>query len=467
MNFRFPHLALGKSRFMMYVGGEPSVQIPVLFDPHIQRNFPYFRFRLPTEILEDIFIHYARDYHTENNGRPMQSVPDWVNVSYVCRYWRSVALNCPPLWTYLFMISPRWTDELLARSKQAPLKLHLKLHPQDDALQGLCFVEQVTNYMEHVEELRLHIPFACSVSGYQFVSNFSSPALRLRVLEISVVNQPDGWSSKLFDGDTPALRTLILTSCPVPWHSFKLAGLTKLSLRHTPDEFQQSSQEFLATLRCMQELTHLDLHDALSSAARFLSSEAFHTFQKFSLPRLSRLSIVGLHSAVIAILSCVDIPLKAEVKLDCFSEDSSSPDDYMLLSSSFARRFGMSKDQASPAPTISSSVIQLMRGMTALTFYTSGCDISISTTQGGLSCNTPLQVTIRFGQSMTTRDRDRIASDVCCLVPLTKVQSVHLITPPYPSVFWSETLGRLYDLRYLKLSHSYMLDPSSLPHLAS
>jgi hypothetical protein len=46
----------------------------------------------------------------------------WVNVSYVCRHWRNVALNCATLWTYLFVMSPRWTEELLARSKAGTIE---------------------------------------------------------------------------------------------------------------------------------------------------------------------------------------------------------------------------------------------------------------------------------------------------------------------------------------------------------
>ncbi|KAF8559424.1 hypothetical protein OG21DRAFT_1368133, partial [Imleria badia] len=86
-----------------------------------QRNSPSFIFRLPIEILEIIFIHCARDYYTKDGRRPTPTVPSWVNVSYVCCHWRNVALDCPTLWTYLFATSPRWTEELLARSKQAPL----------------------------------------------------------------------------------------------------------------------------------------------------------------------------------------------------------------------------------------------------------------------------------------------------------------------------------------------------------
>lgn len=65
-------------------------------------------------------------------------------------------------------------------------------------------------------------------------------------------------------------------------------------------------------LRCMQDLTELYLNDVLASAAGFLPSTVFRTFQKFSFPHLSRFLINALLMTVIALLSCVNIPLDTE-----------------------------------------------------------------------------------------------------------------------------------------------------------
>ena len=72
---------------------------------------------LPPELLAAIFLECdAQDY-----GRDSSSVPCWVTVSYVFRYWCNVALGCAHLWTRLFFASPKWIDEQLRRSKTAPL----------------------------------------------------------------------------------------------------------------------------------------------------------------------------------------------------------------------------------------------------------------------------------------------------------------------------------------------------------
>ena len=413
--------------------------------------------RLPIEILEPIFIHCACDYHNDDSGYPTQRVPSWVNISYVCRHWRNVALNCPTLWAYLFVMSPRWTAELLSRSKQAPLKLHVN---PDEGSRALSFVVQVMSHVERIQELHLHLPFVGS--GRMFFSRLSSPAPRLQILKISATELFSRLPSMIFHGDTPALRTLELTGCSVPSDSFQLRGLTTLSLRRVPIGFRQDMMEMLATLKCMQDLTHLYLDRALTGASGFLSSAALDTMEKIDLPHLSRLWIVAPLSSVIAFMSCFNIPLKTEVKLECHFDFPLH--DYTPLSSLLAHRFNMSDNRASPKPTIHSLVVDLWWGSETLAFSASDrdCDFTASTLPLGWDCNIPLQIIVQFGQSMVTgniwRDRDFVMSKICSSIPLTDVQSLHVINPPFSSAFWRKILGLLPNLRYLKLSQGCMPD---------
>ena len=101
-------------------------QQPASFGLHVKNSSSCFIYRLPTKILAGIFIHCACDFHSRGKGSIYTpTAPSWVNVSYISRLWRDVAVNCQTLWTYLFVSSPRWPEELLVRSKQAPLNLHL------------------------------------------------------------------------------------------------------------------------------------------------------------------------------------------------------------------------------------------------------------------------------------------------------------------------------------------------------
>ncbi|KAI0045364.1 hypothetical protein FA95DRAFT_1476973, partial [Auriscalpium vulgare] len=80
--------------------------------------------RLPSEILARIFSFAARaepipgGYSTSPASKRM----GWIKVTHVCHYWREVALAHPALWERVsFSIGPEWTEELLARSKGAPI----------------------------------------------------------------------------------------------------------------------------------------------------------------------------------------------------------------------------------------------------------------------------------------------------------------------------------------------------------
>ena len=57
---------------------------------------------LPPELLAAIFLEYAR---YSDSFVYSTRVSPWVTVSYVCRYWRDVALQCANLWARLFFVS--------------------------------------------------------------------------------------------------------------------------------------------------------------------------------------------------------------------------------------------------------------------------------------------------------------------------------------------------------------------------
>ncbi|KAH8824551.1 hypothetical protein DL96DRAFT_212235 [Flagelloscypha sp. PMI_526] len=118
-------------------------------------------FRLPPDILCTIFLLYKRDalfHHLEpstrylyswNNpgfpsrliGRPWCYVP-WVAISYVCRRFRDMTLDLASFWNTLCMTSVPWTQELIQRSKQAPLSVfHSRALP---ALAPLARGQEVT-----------------------------------------------------------------------------------------------------------------------------------------------------------------------------------------------------------------------------------------------------------------------------------------------------------------------------------
>ncbi|KAF8138982.1 hypothetical protein EV363DRAFT_1315461 [Boletus edulis] len=416
-----------------------------------------FIFRLPTEILEDIFIQCASDYHCEHNGSsPTSDVPSWVNVSYVCHHWRHVALNCATIWTYVFITSSRWTEELLARSRQASLKIRICL-PDDTTIPQLGnTVEKVMDHLERIQELCVDVsePY-----NKQVLPKLSSRAPRLQTLEIISDDPSLEWPSSLFAGVPPALHTLELSDCSVPLSSFKLNALTTLGLYHVPDRFRQNIEEFLAVMSYMKDLEHLYLDHALTSATGFLSSAVFRTFEKIDLPHLSRLLISAPLSTTVALLSCVNIPSKTAVKLECHSEPDSPFHNYAVLCSLFTQRCTMTTDHALSSSTILSLDIVIFKGLTAatLTFSPSERDFNDESDEAWDS-NIPLRINVDLSEN----DGDRIISNICCSMSLSNVRSLRVIQPPFSPGFWRRMLGHLQDIRYIELHGANMPDLSVL-----
>ncbi|KAF6761916.1 hypothetical protein DFP72DRAFT_591465 [Ephemerocybe angulata] len=84
--------------------------------------------RLPPEILSRIFIDLASMgisawYAVGANKKPRKVSVSWLRVTFVCRHWRSVALQCPSLWSNLVFSNANLAEAMLTRSKGAPLTI--------------------------------------------------------------------------------------------------------------------------------------------------------------------------------------------------------------------------------------------------------------------------------------------------------------------------------------------------------
>ncbi|KAF8123766.1 hypothetical protein EV363DRAFT_1546338 [Boletus edulis] len=344
-------------------------------------------------------------------------------------------------------MSRRWTERLLARSEQASLKICVGCL-RGESPRGLSYLMMVMDHVERIQELHLFLPASFD---HQVLSKLSSRAPRLQNLDIMVEDPSGEWPSLLFDGDPPALRTLHLVGCPVPLHSFRLNALTVLRLVHVAVQFQQNTQEFLAALSCMQDLKHLYLHHALSSATGFLSSAVFKTFGKINLTHLSHLSIRAPLSTTVTLLSCINIPLKTQVRLECNPEPNSSLDHYTELRSFLAQRY---KDQAQSNPTILSLVIESTERDAMLTFSQCQRDTA-HITYAARVCDIPLHI------DLDHVDED-VISDICSSMPLSNVQTLSIVRPWFSPAFWRRILRQLQDVRYITLSGGDMPDLSVL-----
>ena len=322
------------------------------------------------------------------------------------------------------------------------------------------------NHAERIQEFHLRFP---EDYNDRILSQLTSRAPRLQHLRVSVRNASSSRPLVLFDGNTPALRTLELSGCPVLWSSFKPNALTTLRLYHVPEGIQQNTEEFLAALRHMQNLEHLYLDNALARAPGFLSGAAGE--MRINLPYLSRLLIAAPLSTVIALLFCVNNPSKTQLRLRCFPGNDTSLDDFTRLYSVLAQRFSQSEDQAVPISTIRSlSIRSADRWSSAeLTFSAleRDCDCnSIPISHLDWGSNIPLRISFELDPPMTTSEGNHIMSEICAFMPLANVHSAHVIHPPFSPAFWRKLLGRLQELRYLKVSFGMMPDLASVLSLA-
>ena len=84
------------------------------------------RKQLPPELLREIFISCADPPSAVepsywSRARNMQ----WIAITHVCRYWRSVALGYSDLWKRLYFFNPDVTKEMIHRSKGANLEVKI------------------------------------------------------------------------------------------------------------------------------------------------------------------------------------------------------------------------------------------------------------------------------------------------------------------------------------------------------
>lgn len=119
---------------------------------------------LPIEILSKIFVD-LRDLYMGRTARL------WIQVTYVCHYWRAVATDCAALWTNVPFISSAFTDVALARSKNAPLSLFYEQHWGRNSYQ---FPSVAKRILAHTTRLRTIDLFNVGLDGIECDTAFTA-----------------------------------------------------------------------------------------------------------------------------------------------------------------------------------------------------------------------------------------------------------------------------------------------------
>ena len=275
--------------------------------------------RLPAEILCNIFSLSI----LSSPGHP----ESWTNFSQVSQRWRLLALSAPELWTNIPVSYPRWTQEMLIRSKMAKLTILSNSFetPKSKTMEAIksCLYE-----MNRVEAIHI----ACGIPGLEEIfRDLPKSAPQLRTLRIGSYWPRSSTAFSIhkdFLYDTERLQRVELINCKIGWDSRLLTGLTCLILE-LDDSLKANSSinQFLHALQRMPALIELRLKDSIPD-----DSEDPSTYPDVDLPCLRVLDISSGVSALTVVLRHITIPHSAILNLTCKEKQSTQVDFSNFLS---------------------------------------------------------------------------------------------------------------------------------------
>ncbi|RXW19998.1 hypothetical protein EST38_g5865 [Candolleomyces aberdarensis] len=218
----------------------------------------------PPEILSNIFIILRRLIGT-GHGYYYTPPASWAHVTHVCRHWRAVALDCPALWSELLFVSPKTTEMMLQRSKNAPLtvKFTANLVRYHDIL---CKIVSQTGRLRDFE---LQNRSSTGSELLKTLSGFESTAPTLEKLVLHGVpvgygGQPYTLPENFLRDGAPSLRHLEVTQFAIRWDALPLSSsLTHLRLQNTAPENRPPRKAFLESMANLLRLETLKLFACL------------------------------------------------------------------------------------------------------------------------------------------------------------------------------------------------------------
>ncbi|CDO73331.1 hypothetical protein BN946_scf185008.g94 [Trametes cinnabarina] len=258
--------------------------------------------RLPPELLSEIFLHLAELSYNDIglSFRPSYVCARfyaWVSVTHVCRSWRTIALNTPRLWGHIVLTRSSIVNDVLTRSKKAPLRVTGYISSPHDERAKL-----LKNIMQESSRLKeLHVAGPASMFRDLFPTSME-PANILETVVLSDyshtspfynasdINQPIFRQEQL-----PRMRELEIRRLVFRWDSYALSPrITRLVINGRLDSqaLLGTFDTLLSTLQKMHNLEYLELEDAiprLPDTTKTLPSPA----RTLSFPRLQRLVLIG------------------------------------------------------------------------------------------------------------------------------------------------------------------------------
>ena len=259
--------------------------------------------RLPAETLSFIFELVRGDtpwsdatpsFSRTNLRRGIGKVRrSWIQITEVCKHWRSIALGCPRLWSRIVVRSGTWSDHALLRldrSKGVPLDIHIPTFQCPE----LDMIKNLTSRCTQLRRLDID-----DIEDVRRLAAFKSPAPLLERLCIISKDRINRVLPVMFSKSTPHLKYLFLYRVRAPPQT-SFTHLSHLYLSAQTLHFR----DFMALVHANARMERLVLQSCTSNDAEDVP---FTT--KSSLPTLKEIAFADCNAFLLrALLLRLDIP---------------------------------------------------------------------------------------------------------------------------------------------------------------
>ena len=238
--------------------------------------------RLPTELLDAIFIFHASECAEDNPhvlGDPLEASR---TVSHVSSRWRDVALNNSRLWNQITLIHwwkkqgrLEWIKSMIKRTRSVPLTLRIWIgHGWDEEWdQNMALI--LTSLLPRVEvfDLRLDSSYCPTEKFRKALTSASAPLLEsLKMAPYNFLSREPIDASIVEPTFPPVMPKLTRVQYELDWNYvpyFSLSNVTHFKLTCSP----RHGSTLFTPLRCVRLLNSMPLLEELSLSIDFTDLE--------------------------------------------------------------------------------------------------------------------------------------------------------------------------------------------------
>ncbi|KAH6906354.1 hypothetical protein BKA70DRAFT_406621 [Coprinopsis sp. MPI-PUGE-AT-0042] len=292
---------------------------PAVGDPKIEPNKMAGIAELPSEILCCIFLFCVAV--PEVYMPPKPTPVDRTSILHVCRRWREVAINFPPLWSDIrnWLHPPAWFSYMAQLSKTSQISVSLieRDWPESNDLDETT--SRLLSETHRLKSLELYFNARDLEARLRLLAP-SAPNLESLVIARDWIQVP----SDFLSGGCPKLRELRVVDCLMAWNAPIFTNLTSFELANTRVDYKTPTytkpEDLISALTQMHVLTHLFIWCTLTGMRGTIFKSCT------PLPRLRSVELDSRHlEDICGLLKHFTVPSSAAVKILCnFSESGVS-----------------------------------------------------------------------------------------------------------------------------------------------